>query len=87
MSLCTEALANPKCYGMVIVSTSILYLAQAVLVRTAGGDVRERTLRQLSGGERRRVGLALALGFAELIAMRSHLRTNLIVLDEVPSQP
>ena len=56
---------------------------QAVQVRTAKDETRERTVRQLSGGERRRVGLALALGFSELIAARSRLRTNLIVLDEV----
>ena len=56
---------------------------QAVQVQTASGEKRERTVRQLSGGERRRVGLALALGFSELIAARSRLRTNLIVLDEV----
>lgn len=42
----------------------------------------ERSLRQLSGGERRRVALALALGFSELVAARGRLRCNLIVLDE-----
>lgn len=40
-------------------------------------------MQQLSGGERRRIALALALGFAELTASRGHLRSNLIVLDEV----
>lgn len=49
----------------------------------AAGEPRERSLRQLSGGERRRVALALALGFAELVAARGRLRCNLIVLDEV----
>lgn len=39
--------------------------------------------RQLSGGERRRVALALVLGFAELISARGRLRCNLMVLDEV----
>ena len=39
--------------------------------------------RQLSGGERRRVALALLLGFADLISARGRLQCNLIVLDEV----
>ena len=43
----------------------------------------QRTVRQLSGGERRRVALALALGFAELASARTGLRCNLLVLDEV----
>jgi len=50
-------------------------------VRSEGG-LKERSIRQLSGGERRRVALALALGFADLIAGRGQLRCNLIVLDE-----
>jgi ABC-type Mn2+/Zn2+ transport system ATPase subunit len=40
-------------------------------------------VRQLSGGERRRVALALALGFGDLVAQRGRLRCNLVVLDEV----
>lgn len=40
-------------------------------------------MRQLSGGERRRVALALALGFGDLVAQRGRLRCNLVVLDEV----
>ena len=47
------------------------------------GGLKERSIRQLSGGERRRVALALALGFADLTAGRGQLRCNLIVLDEV----
>lgn len=58
-------------------------LVQPGLGSGAGAEARERSLRQLSGGERRRVGLALALGFAELIAARGRLRCNYIVLDEV----
>ncbi|KAK9831419.1 hypothetical protein WJX81_003210 [Elliptochloris bilobata] len=54
--------------------------------RAERSEPRERSLRQLSGGERRRVGLALALGFSELIAARGRLRCNLIVLDEVLQQ-
>ncbi len=43
----------------------------------------QRSVRQLSGGERRRVALALALGFADLASARTGLRCNLLVLDEV----
>ena len=39
--------------------------------------------RQLSGGERRRIALALLLGFADLISARGRLQCNIIVLDEV----
>jgi len=55
------------------------------LCRTGDGGtkVQERTVRQLSGGERRRVALGLALGFAELATARARLRCNLLVLDEV----
>ena len=52
-------------------------------VRTKGGDLRERSVSQLSGGERSRVSLALGLGFAELAAARGRLTPNLLVLDEV----
>ena len=52
-------------------------------VRSADGSMLERSVRQLSGGERRRIALALALGFAELTAHRGHLRCNMIILDEV----
>lgn len=55
---------------------------QSVHVQSEGG-LKERSIRQLSGGERRRVALALALGFADLVSGRGQLRCNLIVLDEV----
>ena len=61
-------------------------ITKTVLVRPgagAGAAARERSVRQLSGGERRRVALALALGFADLVAARARLRCNLLVLDEV----
>lgn len=54
-----------------------------MLCRSASGKVVQRSVRQLSGGERRRVALALALGFAELASARTGLRCNLLVLDEV----
>ncbi|GAX81139.1 hypothetical protein CEUSTIGMA_g8573.t1, partial [Chlamydomonas eustigma] len=45
-----------------------------------------RSLSQLSGGERRRVALALALGFADLLRCRGRLSSNILVLDEVLQQ-
>ena len=62
------------------ISITLLPLTQ---VRNTDGSLVERSVRALSGGERRRIALALALGFAELTANRGHLRSNLIVLDEV----
>jgi DNA repair exonuclease SbcCD ATPase subunit len=47
------------------------------------GEFRERNLSQLSGGQWRRVSLALDLAFAELIRRRGVLRCNLMVMDEV----
>ncbi|KAL0053768.1 hypothetical protein WJX82_010500 [Trebouxia sp. C0006] len=60
-------------------------ITKSVHVRSESG-LKERSIRQLSGGERRRVALALALGFADLISGRGQLRCNLIVLDEVLQQ-
>ena len=51
-------------------------------VRASGATV-DRTLRALSGGERRRVALAFALGFADLAAARGRLACDTLVLDEV----
>eukprot|EP00887_Chlorella_sp_A99_P004143 scaffold23.g4143.t1 len=57
---------------------------KVVHVRQPGtaGEYRQRSVRQLSGGERRRVALALALGFSELAARRGRLRSNMLILDE-----
>lgn len=60
-------------------------ITKSVHVWSEGG-LKERSIRQLSGGERRRVALALALGFADLVSGRGRLRCNLIVLDEVLQQ-
>ncbi|GJP80515.1 hypothetical protein CLOP_g10722 [Closterium sp. NIES-67] len=56
---------------------------KSVWVHLASGELVPRALRQLSGGERRRVALALALAFAEVAAERSGVRWDLLVLDEV----
>eukprot|EP00879_Flechtneria_rotunda_P028490 GHRR01030611.1.p1 GENE.GHRR01030611.1~~GHRR01030611.1.p1 ORF type:complete len:159 (+),score=83.07 GHRR01030611.1:306-782(+) len=58
-------------------------ISKIVRVRAAGGEMRERSIAQLSGGEKKRVALALGLGFAEIVAARSRLTSNILVLDEV----
>ncbi|KXZ52978.1 hypothetical protein GPECTOR_8g35 [Gonium pectorale] len=50
------------------------------------GSLRPRDVRQLSGGERRRLALALVLGFQALVRRRRRLVCNLMVLDEVLQQ-
>lgn len=58
--------------------------SQVVKVRSpADGSLRPRDVRQLSGGERRRLALALCLGYGELARRRRRLVCNVIVLDEV----
>ena len=42
----------------------------------------ERSTQSLSGGEKRRVAIALVLGFAELIATWGQLSCNVAVFDE-----
>ena len=49
----------------------------------ADGVRARRSLRQLSGGERRRAALALALAHADLAASRGGVHCDLLVLDEV----
>ena len=58
-------------------------IVKSVLIRTSDGNFRERALSQLSGGQWRRVSLALDFSFAEIIRRRGTLRSNLIVLDEI----
>ncbi|GIL46861.1 hypothetical protein Vafri_3488 [Volvox africanus] len=60
---------------------------KAVKVRnSADGSLRQRDVRQLSGGERRRTALAMCLGFEELVRRRRRLVCNVMVLDEVLQQ-
>ena len=51
--------------------------------RGLDGARTRRSLRQLSGGERRRAALALALAHADLAAARGGVHCDLLVLDEV----
>jgi hypothetical protein len=55
---------------------------RVALCAPGGGPPLARAPAQLSGGERRRLALALALGFSELAARRGRLRADLLVLDE-----
>ena len=48
-----------------------------------GGELRDRALSQLSGGQWRRVSLALSFGFSDLLQQRAAFSCNLMVLDEV----
>ncbi|GIL70806.1 hypothetical protein Vretifemale_1501 [Volvox reticuliferus] len=60
---------------------------KAVKVRNpVDGSLRQRDVRQLSGGERRRTALAMCLGFEELVRRRRRLVCNVMVLDEVLQQ-
>lgn len=60
-------------------------ISKRVFVRKSGPSsaVRERTLRQLSGGQRRRCSLAFALAFADLAHERAGFQSSLMVMDEI----
>lgn len=59
-------------------------IIKTILIRSpTDGEYRERALSQLSGGQWRRVSLALDFAFTELIRRRGILRCNVIVLDEI----
>ncbi|BBN06555.1 hypothetical protein MPTK1_3g22150 [Marchantia polymorpha subsp. ruderalis] len=62
---------------------SVEAIDRIALVRLSTGETEQRSLRQLSGGERRRLALAVALGYAEFAAQRSGVHCDLLVLDEV----
>lgn len=61
-------------------------VVKKAIARAAGGEFRDRSLSQLSGGQWRRSSLALELAFAELARQRGRFSCNLLVLDEVLSQ-
>lgn len=54
-----------------------------LLTRLSDGTYASRSLQQLSGGQWRRLGLALTLAFSECSLERTATTCNLIVLDEV----
>jgi hypothetical protein len=56
---------------------------KTVHTRVGLGSLRERSLSQLSGGQWRRVSLALDLAFADYVRDRGILRSNVLVMDEI----
>jgi len=58
-------------------------IIKRVLVRSSDGNFKDRGLSQLSGGQWRRVSMALDLAFVEVIRRRGTLRSNILVMDEV----
>ena len=60
-------------------------ISKRIFVRKNSGDgeLRERALRQLSGGQRRRCSLAFALAFADLAHERAGYQSSLVVFDEI----
>ena len=63
-------------------SSSAKVYPRTVYVSKPDGNRAARAPRQLSGGERRRVGLALCLAFAAVAQRRSNFSCDLLVLDE-----
>ena len=58
-------------------------IERVIHARRPDGSLVARSLRQLSGGERRRVALALALAYADLASERCGVACVQLVLDEV----
>ena len=58
-------------------------ITKKVQMRSEEGGCVERSVNQLSGGEWRRLALALSLAFADFAKQRTALGCNLLVLDEV----
>ena len=58
-------------------------IEKVIFAQSHDGERVQRSLRQLSGGERRRAALALALAHADLASARSGVGCDLLVLDEV----
>ena len=57
-------------------------ISRTAYVLGAAGDMKQRPLSTLSGGQWRRCSLALTFGFADLVARRGKMRPSMIVLDE-----
>lgn len=57
-------------------------VGREIRIRSKSGEMVTRSLKQCSGGERRRVALALALAYGELAAESAACRVELLVLDE-----
>jgi DNA repair exonuclease SbcCD ATPase subunit len=65
-------------------SSSMDRIMKVVRIRSLyDGTWKERQLSQLSGGQWRRVSLALDFAFTQLVKQRSLLRCNVLVLDEI----
>lgn len=81
-SYCSE-LSSGRLHLRLSFDESLRSVRKRVHVRKADGSYAERTISQLSGGEWRRVGLALSLAFADFARQRVGLSCNVLVLDEV----
>ena len=64
-------------------SSSAEKIERVIHAQSALGAPTRRSLRQLSGGERRRAAIALALAHADLALARGGVACDLLVLDEV----
>jgi DNA repair exonuclease SbcCD ATPase subunit len=57
-------------------------ISKSALIRGEDGRWRERSLQQLSGGQWRRISLAMDLAFVEALRRRGTMRCSLLVMDE-----
>lgn len=77
LSATSEAKSGPKKESRVLQRVS-----REIRVQLANGQMAVRSIQQCSGGERRRVALALELAYAELVAERCGVKIEMLVLDE-----
>jgi DNA repair exonuclease SbcCD ATPase subunit len=82
-SLKLQLNATKKTKSKAALNSELESINKAIFSRNADGKFVPRNLPQLSGGERRRLGISLALGFSKLASVRSGLHCDLLVLDEV----
>jgi DNA repair exonuclease SbcCD ATPase subunit len=64
-------------------SEEVKEVIQKIVKIKKGSEVIQRSIQQLSGGERRRLAISLSLGFMDLVRARGRLSCNLLILDEV----